>query len=156
MVLVRVSGFLAGPDRREQETELLVDTGSFYTVIPPKLAQHLGLRTMLTALLTADQRPVEAPLSAAHLRLLDREGGVPVVILEAPCLEKRIHRTGSSISSSSPFGWSNRFRASPMVMPEIPCHLFLIGVTIYIVWGEACMAWEHGGLFGGGGEGPRG
>ncbi|MCP8307981.1 MAG: aspartyl protease family protein [archaeon] len=68
-----------------REVELLVDTGAFYTVLPSSLAKEFGIVTQLTTELTlADKRIVKAGISLVYMKLLDREGVLPVVILDTP------------------------------------------------------------------------
>ncbi|MCP8313685.1 MAG: hypothetical protein H3Z53_04850 [archaeon] len=58
---------------------------SFYTVLPPSLAKELGIVAQLTTELTlADKRIVKEGMSLAYMKLLDREGVLPVAILDAP------------------------------------------------------------------------
>ncbi|MCE2462480.1 MAG: aspartyl protease family protein [Dehalococcoidia bacterium] len=65
--------------------EFLVDTGSFYTFLSPKLADHLGITLPVTSeVVLADSRRVEVSMGAAYLRLMDREGGVLVASMGVP------------------------------------------------------------------------
>ncbi|MEM4430627.1 MAG: aspartyl protease family protein [Thermofilaceae archaeon] len=68
-----------------KELSFLVDTGAFYTVIPPPVAEELGIKPYARTRLTlADKRVVEAGVSLAYMKILDREGVLPVAILESP------------------------------------------------------------------------
>ncbi len=67
------------------EVEFLADSGSFHPIIPPTLAQRLGIKPVLeTELILADKRKVKAPISNAYFKLLDREGIFQVVIMDVP------------------------------------------------------------------------
>jgi predicted aspartyl protease len=85
MSYVRVSAFI-GKDRDSvREVQFLVDTGAFYTMLPPELASDLGIETPLAETVwVADSRRIPIQLGIAHLRALDREGGVPVGVMEVP------------------------------------------------------------------------
>ncbi|MEM2313082.1 MAG: aspartyl protease family protein [Candidatus Nezhaarchaeales archaeon] len=86
MGYVRVKGFVGSPEKvRVEEVNFLVDTGAYYTVLPPKLTEGLAIRPVVRAeLLTADKRKVEAYLSYAYIKIGDREGVLPVAVMEAP------------------------------------------------------------------------
>jgi predicted aspartyl protease len=85
MGLVKLRG-LIGPTRQKlAEVEFLADSGSFYTLLPPHLAAELGIvPTLTTRVVLADSRTAEVGLAVAYLQLGDREGGVPVGVMEAP------------------------------------------------------------------------
>ncbi|MEM1523097.1 MAG: aspartyl protease family protein [Thermofilaceae archaeon] len=86
MGYVRVRGLVGSPERlRVEEVSFLVDTGAYYTVIPPGLAESLAVKPVTKAkLLTADKRRVEAHLSYAYIKAGEREGVLPVAIVETP------------------------------------------------------------------------
>lgn len=85
MGYVRVRGLLGASKVNAVEVEFLVDTGAFYTIIPPALSSKLGIESKLKTKLTlADKREVEAFVSLAYMKLLDREGILPVAILDSP------------------------------------------------------------------------
>lgn len=85
MGFVRVKGLIGRSQESAQEVEFLVDTGSWYTVISPDLASDLGITpTVVTQAILANSSRVEMGTSMAYLRLSDREGAVPVGILEVP------------------------------------------------------------------------
>ncbi len=85
MGFVRVTALIGRSQEQAQEIEFLVDTGSRYTVLPPSLARELGLApTVTTKLMLADRRTVEVGTAMAYLRLEDREGAVPVAMLDVP------------------------------------------------------------------------
>ncbi|MEM3430476.1 MAG: aspartyl protease family protein [Candidatus Bathyarchaeia archaeon] len=82
---VRVRGFIGRKRSRMEEVEFLVDTGAFYTVLTPSLAKRLGLEAQEVSELTlADKRVVQAGVTVAYMRLLDREGVLPIAIMETP------------------------------------------------------------------------
>lgn len=85
MGYVRVKGLIGTDKATAKEVELLVDTGTFYTILPPKLAKELGIEAYRrTELTLADKRIVEAGMSLAYMKLIDREGVLPVAIMDAP------------------------------------------------------------------------
>lgn len=112
---VRVKG-LVGRDRKHaREIELLVDTAAFYTIIPPSAAKELGVEAYQTAPLTlADKRQVEAGISLAYMKFLDRDGVLPVAIMASPepllgvtVLERlglRVDPTTGELQHSRPYG----------------------------------------------------
>ena len=63
----------------------LVNSGSWYTVIPPSLAVELALKeVMRTKLTLADKRDVEVGLSPVYIKVLDREVATLVALLDVP------------------------------------------------------------------------
>lgn len=85
MGYVRVKALIGRSKDKAREVELLVDTGAFYTILPPSLAKELGITAKLTTELTlADKHIVRAGVSLAYMKLLDRDGVLPVAILDAP------------------------------------------------------------------------
>ena len=95
MGLEKVTAHIGLTQDSLQEVEFLVDTGSIYTFLPLGLAANLGITFPVTSqVILADSRTAEAPLGAAFLRLMDREGGilaasmsVPMPLLGASALE---------------------------------------------------------------------
>lgn len=86
MGFVRVRALLGSPDRTVvEETEFLVDTGAYYTALPPKLTEGLAIKPVAKVeLLMADKRRVEVQLSYAYMKIGEREGVLPVAIMDAP------------------------------------------------------------------------
>jgi predicted aspartyl protease len=88
MGYVGTEGLLGdGKKTRVEEVEFLADSGSFYPIIPPELAQRLGIEPLLEVkaeLVLADNRRVRVPISIAYFKLLDREGPFQVVIMDVP------------------------------------------------------------------------
>ncbi len=65
------------------EGEFLVDTGAHYTVVPELMAKKLGLKhSFVQKFSLADGRIMERKISAATIRLDERELPAPVVIGE--------------------------------------------------------------------------
>jgi aspartyl protease family protein len=71
--------------RRVGEVLFLVDTGSFFPIIPLGLAREYGLDALAEVeLLPADGRRVRAGVSLAYFRVLDRDGVFQVVLMDSP------------------------------------------------------------------------
>jgi predicted aspartyl protease len=83
-VRVRVS-FGDALRRRVGEVLFLVDTGSFFPIIPLGLAGEYGLEALAEVeLLLADGRRVRAGVSLAYFRVLDRDGVFQVTLMDSP------------------------------------------------------------------------
>ncbi len=68
-----------------REVEFLADTGAFFTIVPIKLAKELEIEPVARATVTlADKRGVEADVSLAYIKILEREGVLPAAIIDAP------------------------------------------------------------------------
>jgi aspartyl protease family protein len=68
-----------------RDVKFLTDTGAYYTTIPPKLAEELGIKSMARTKLTlADKRVAEAGISLAYVKILDREGIFNIAIMDVP------------------------------------------------------------------------
>ena len=115
MGMVKVIDLIGANRQHLQEVEFLVDTGSFYTMVSPSLAQNLGLSTTVKAMVVlGDSRTMETDLGVAFLRLLDREGGIPVGVMEGPfpllgasALEVsgfKVNSVEETLEHSRPFG----------------------------------------------------
>jgi predicted aspartyl protease len=71
--------------RRVGEVLFLVDTGSFFPIIPLGLAGEYGLEALAEVeLLLADGRRVRAGVSLAYFRVLDRDGVFQVALMDSP------------------------------------------------------------------------
>jgi predicted aspartyl protease len=71
--------------RRVGEVLFLVDTGSFFPIIPLGLAREYGLEALAEVeLLLADGRRVRAGVSLAYFRVLDRDGVFQVALMDSP------------------------------------------------------------------------
>ncbi|MCI4436822.1 MAG: aspartyl protease [Ignisphaera sp.] len=86
MGYVRVKAFVGDAHKRKvMEVVFLVDTGSFYPVIPPNIAKELGIEPLAkTEIVLADSRKASVDISLAFLKVLDREGIFPVIIMDSP------------------------------------------------------------------------
>jgi len=85
MGFVRVKGLLGKRKEEAEEVTFLVDTGAFYTIVPSTLARRLGIEAVeKTELRLADNRSVEAGITVAYIKLLDRDGILPVAIMDSP------------------------------------------------------------------------
>ncbi|MGQ9573642.1 MAG: aspartyl protease family protein [Dehalococcoidia bacterium] len=98
-----------------QEVEFLADSASFYTLLPPALADSLGIMpTLTTDVVLADSRTVEIGLAVAYLRLGHREGGIPIGVLEVPmpllavsaleALGLKVNPVEGTLEPTRPFG----------------------------------------------------
>ena len=115
MGFVRAKGLIGASKERAREVEFLVDSGSAYTILPPSLARELGLvSTLSERVMLADRRTIVMPLAAAHLELLQREGGILTGIMDVPVpllgvfaletLGLKIDPVSESLEYSRPFG----------------------------------------------------
>ena len=98
-----------------REVEFLVDTGSFYTFLPPAMAKELGIAfPVITEVITADSRKSRVPVGVAYMKLLDREAGiilgtmdVPRPLLGASALEVlgfKVNPVTEKLEHTRPFG----------------------------------------------------
>lgn len=78
MGMVKATAELGPSQDKLTEVEFLVDTGSFYTLVSPALAEELGITfgSVTTKVLTANNSLAEMPVTAAYMRLQDREAGI--------------------------------------------------------------------------------
>jgi len=68
-----------------KSVEFLADTGAYYTIIPPKLAEELNIKPIAKTKLTlADKRVVEVDISLAYIKILDRDGVFNIAIMDVP------------------------------------------------------------------------
>ena len=86
MGYTKVKGTVSNPRRTKTlELEFLVDTGAGYMVIPPAVAEELGLEPIMRTKATlADKTEVEADYSSAYVKVMDREVPVPVLLMDSP------------------------------------------------------------------------
>ena len=83
--LVTVAGHIGLREDSLREVGFLVDPGSFYTFLPPRLASDLGITTPVASrVVLADSRSAEVGVGAAYLRLMDRDGGILVALMDVP------------------------------------------------------------------------
>ena len=115
MGLVKVTGHIGLRPDNLREVEFLVDTGSFYTFLPPNLAADLRISfPVTTTVVLADSREAQAPVGVAYLRLADREGGIIVALMNVPMpllgasaleiLGFKVNSTEETLEYSRPFG----------------------------------------------------
>ncbi len=84
MGYVRVKGFIANPEKKDQrlEIEFIADTGAIYTVIPESISRKLGLSIMgKRRFKIANGNIVEYPVSEAYIVVEDR-GVTSLVVIE--------------------------------------------------------------------------
>jgi clan AA aspartic protease len=86
MSYVKVKAKISDPEQtRTKELEFLVDTGASYMVIPPTIAEQLGLKLVKKTRVTlADKRETDAGYAFAYIRILGREAPVTALILDSP------------------------------------------------------------------------
>ena len=86
MGFVRVKCSVGSADGKMiKYVDFLTDTGAYYTTIPPELAEDLGITSLATTkLMLADKRVVEAGISLAYIKILDREGIFNIAIMDVP------------------------------------------------------------------------
>jgi len=68
----------------EEELTILVDTGATYSLIPPSLADRLGVSRLprKQTIILADGRRIEAEVGTVMVRIGDRSAATTVVIAE--------------------------------------------------------------------------
>ena len=115
MGLTRVTAGIGLDGDSLREMEFLVDTGSFYTFLPPGLAQAMGISLPVRSeVVLADSSRATVSLGVAYLRVMDREGGVlvgamdvPMPLLGASALEAlglKVDPVREVLEHSRPFG----------------------------------------------------
>lgn len=83
-----------------RETEFLVDTASFYSFLPPDLAQAMGISLPVRSeVVLADSSRATVFLGVAYLRVMDREGGVL-----AGAMGLKVDPVREILEHSRPFG----------------------------------------------------
>jgi len=82
---VRVRARVGAPGRDLRDFEFLVDTGAFYTYLPPGVCAELGIDLVIPhTARTADDRPLDIQLGLAYVEIDGRSGGIIVSELEVP------------------------------------------------------------------------
>jgi clan AA aspartic protease len=85
MGYVQVLAGIGTTEDNTAEITFLVDTGSFYTIVPPEVAETAGIQgTVQTRVRTADNRSISITTGMAYLKLMGREAAVPVGIMDVP------------------------------------------------------------------------
>jgi len=116
MGYVKVKATLGNAQRTmTREVEFMADTGAFYTIVPPTLAKELGIQpSARTKLTLADKRVIEADVSLAYIKVLDREGVFLIALIDAPepllgatvfeGLGLRVDPSTGNVEHSRPYG----------------------------------------------------
>lgn len=115
MGFVRVEGMFGRDESDLQAVTFLVDTGSFYTILSPGVAAALRLQTTTPGpVVLADSRIAQIALGMAYLRLSDREGGVPIGVMQVSepllgvtaleALGLKVNPSDGTLEHSRPFG----------------------------------------------------
>jgi len=116
MGYVKVKAKLGNAQRTMiREVEFMADTGAFYTIVPPIIAKELGIQpSAKTKLTLADKRVVEADVSLAYIKVLDREGIFLIALMDAPepllgatvfeGLGLRVDPSTGNVEHSRPYG----------------------------------------------------
>ncbi|PIU57223.1 MAG: Retroviral aspartyl protease, partial [Chloroflexi bacterium CG07_land_8_20_14_0_80_51_10] len=83
---VRAKVTIGNPERTKvREIAFLTDSGSYYTVIPPSLAEELGIKPLARRKLrVADKREIGVDISVALVEVLGREVPIFVAIMDTP------------------------------------------------------------------------
>jgi clan AA aspartic protease len=83
---VNVRAKISDPEQtRSKELDFLVEIGASYMLIPPRIAEELGLkRVKKTRVTLADKREVEAGYAFAYVSLLGREAPVTALVSDSP------------------------------------------------------------------------
>jgi len=86
MGYVKVRAKISDPEQvRIRELEFLVDPGASYMVIPPAIAEELGLKiAKKTRVTLADKREIETGYALAYASLLGREAPVTALVFDSP------------------------------------------------------------------------
>jgi predicted aspartyl protease len=98
-----------------RETTFVLDARSFYTIVPPSVANELKLPATLRASIVFDGRTIPSVrIGMAYLRLMEREGGVPFGVLDVPepllgvtaleALGLKLDETGETLEYAAAYG----------------------------------------------------
>ena len=109
---MKVTARIGSSASRTIEVVMNVDSDAFHTVLPRDIAFALGIRVLMQGPVRAGEAPVN--LSIGYLRLMDREGAIPIVVAqEGPavlgwsgleCLGLRVDETTETLEYNRPFG----------------------------------------------------
>lgn len=113
--MVKVTGRIGLDVSNLRDVEFLVDTSSFYTMLPYSVPTEAGITFPVTSSVPfADSRTVEVGVGVAFLRLEDREGGVtlapmdvPMPLMGASALEAlgyKVDPVTETLEATRPFG----------------------------------------------------
>ena len=85
MGIVKVVAEIGSTNESLHEVEFIVDTGAFYTFLPPAICEALGLHMPLRErVTTADNRELLIEAGVAHIKINGREGATLVGKLDVP------------------------------------------------------------------------
>ena len=71
--------------KRVEEVFFLVDTGSFFPVIPLRVAEKFNIKPLAEVeLVLANSKRVKVGVSLAYFKIMDREGVFQVVLMDSP------------------------------------------------------------------------
>ena len=85
MGYVRVTARVGSSVDDLHDVRFLVDTGAFYTALSPLLVRELGLPLgVVGPVITADNRTVNVQYASAYLRLMGRDAGIWVAVMDSP------------------------------------------------------------------------
>jgi clan AA aspartic protease len=114
MGLVKVTARIGVTSDKSQQIEFMVDTGSFYTILPPETFNELGIepRHRIRAV-TADNRSRSIDLGSAEIEVQDRTAPVlvgrmpvPAPLLGASALEAlgfKVNPVDETLEPTRPF-----------------------------------------------------
>jgi clan AA aspartic protease len=114
MGLVKVTARIGASSDNLQPVEFMVDTGSLYTILPPKTFTELGIEPRhRVSVVTADNRTRIIELGSAEIDLEDRRAAilvgsmpVPVPLLGAEALEAlgfKVNPVDKTLEPTRPF-----------------------------------------------------
>ncbi len=82
---VKVRARVGAPGGDLRELEFLVDTGAFYTYLPPGVCTELGIALVIPhTARTADNRPLHIQLGLDYVEIDGRPGGIIVSEMAVP------------------------------------------------------------------------
>jgi clan AA aspartic protease len=85
MGYVRVTASVGNSADNLHNVRFLVDTGAFYTALSPLLVRELQLPLgVVGPVITADNRTVNVQYASAYLRLMGRDAGIWVAVMDCP------------------------------------------------------------------------
>ncbi|HLF79204.1 MAG TPA: hypothetical protein VJB57_17120 [Dehalococcoidia bacterium] len=98
-----------------RETTFVLDTRSFYTIVPPCMASDLKLPATMRASIVFGGRAIPSVrIGMGYLRLMEREGGVPFGVLDVPepllgttalqALGLRLDEAGETLEYAAAYG----------------------------------------------------
>lgn len=80
-----VTARIGGTESNARDVDFMVDTGAFYTILPPDLFDALGIEVRhREPVVTADNRKLFIDIGSAHIEIQDRVGAVLVGRMNVP------------------------------------------------------------------------